>query len=388
MYFSLAAAASALAFVACSDGSTSPTRGLSPSAADQSVTPVTNGVTIASNGSTFYCPTAQLNGGNNAVGDWSIPTSFAAIATVNCTTALDLTSALNVYNPGWAQPFAGSDWVGITTKGGPSSDYRPNPGRYVFEETFSVPANVTGANLDLHLKGDNVAAVYLNGTLLDAQPNTDCNSGTCNWNSDLHVTSALTANTAYTLTFVVSDLPTGFPLTSGLGGSPPQYACGTRPASDGHAGYTSTVVLTRPDHIVAGGGAGTLMTNIGAANQAGCENPMGLDFAGSVTWTPASTIWCSPGFWKNHPQLWTSLEGLAYNTHGPYPNAPQTFVGYDFGKKVGSSNPTLLEVISNPQIYGGPATNNVASYISNQLFGTPMSANPAENCPDVLPFPE
>jgi hypothetical protein len=37
--------------------------------------------------------------------------------------------------------------------------------------------------------------------------------------------------------------------------------------------------------VVAGGGAGTPMTNIGAANQAGCENPMGLDFAATVNWT-------------------------------------------------------------------------------------------------------
>jgi len=128
------------------------------------------------------------------------------------------------------------------------------------------------------------------------------------------------------------------------------------------------------------------MTNIGTANQAGCENPMGLDFFGTVTWTPASTIWCSPGFWKNHLDAWsTTLQNQLYNAHGPYPNDPQTFVGYDFGKKVGSSNPTMVQVISNPSIYGGPATNNVASYISFVLFGTPMSANPAENCPDQLP---
>ena len=385
-FYSLAAAAAALAFAACSDSTTSPSRGLSPSAADLSVTPGTNSLTIVSDASTQYCSSAQLNGGNNAVGDWSIPASFAAVA--GCGTALDLTSALNVYNPGWSMPFTGSHWVGITTKGGPSSDYRPNPGRYVFQESFSVPANVTGASLDLHVKGDNVAAVYLNGTQIGAQANTDCNSGTCNWNSDLHITHALTAGTAYTLTFVVSDLPTGFPITTGpTGGPAPQYACPTRPFQvNGTAGFSATLVPTSPNHVVAGGGAGTAMTNIGAANQAGCENPMGLDFAGVVSWTPVvSTIWCSPGFWKNHLDAWsTTLQNQLYNAHGPYPNDPQTFVGYDFGKKVGSSNPTMVQVISNPSIYGGPATNNVASYISFVLFGTPMSANPAENCPDNL----
>lgn len=98
------------------------------------------------------------------------------------------------------------------------------------------------------------------------------------------------------------------------------------------------------------------------------------------------TIWCSPGFWKNHLDAWPlAMQNTPYNNLVTYPNAPQTFVGYDFGKKVGSSTPTLVQVISNPSIYGGPATNNVASYISNQLFNTPMTANPVENCPDVLP---
>jgi len=394
---SLALAAGALTLAACSDSTTTPTRGISPGEASLSVTG-TNPLTIASNGSTQYCPTAQLNGGNNAIGDWSIPATFAPITT-GCTTALDLTSALNVYNPGWSQPFAGSDWIGITTKGGPSSDYRPNPGRYVFQETFSVPTGVTNANLSLDLKGDNVAAVYLNGTLLGAQPNTDCNSGTCNWNSDLHVTSALTAGTSYTLTFVVSDLPTGFPvLTAPTGGPAPQYGCPTRPfQTNGTAGFTSTPVATSPNHVVAGGGAGTPMTNIGLANQAGCENPMGLDFVGSVSWTvPVVTTWCSPGFWKNHDSnppwpvsttviggkpIGTAYQNLLYNSFaGQYARDPQTFVGYDFGKKVGSSNPTLLEVISNPQIYGGPATNNVADILSNKVFGTPIGQG-IESCP-------
>ncbi len=397
-FSSLAVAAGALVFAACSDSTTSPPgRGLSASDPSLSVTPGTNSLTIVSDASTQYCASAQLNGGNNAIGDWNIPASFAPVA--GCATAVDLqlpagTSPLDTYNPGWSSPFSGSHWIGITTKGGPSSDYRPNPGRYVFQESFSVPANVTGASLDMHVKSDNVAAVYLNGTQIGAQANTDCNVGTCNWNSDLHITASLTAGTAYTLTFVVSDLPTGFPSTTtqangGFGGPSPQYGCPTRPfqPTGSHLFTNDHAVNTSPNHVIAGGGAGTSMTNIGLANQAGCENPMGLDFAGTVTWTPVvSTIWCSPGFWKNHLDAWsTTLQNQLYNAHGPYPNAPQTFVGYDFGKKVGSSNPTMVQVISNPSIYGGPATNNVASYISNQLFGTPMTANPTENCPDVLP---
>jgi len=346
-----------------------------------SVTPGTNSLTIVSDGSTLYCASAQLNGGNTAVGNWSIPATFGPVAGCGAGT-LDLqlpagTSALDQYNPGWSGPFAGSHWIGITTKGGPSSDYRANPGRYVFQETFSVPSGVTNATLDLHVKSDNVAAVYLNGTQIGAQPNTDCNSGTCNWNSDLHIVQALAANTAYTLTFVVSDLPTGFPILVGpTGGPAPQYACPTRPfqATGSHLFTNDQAVPTSPLHVVAGGGAGTPMTNIGSATQAGCENPMGLDFAGTASWTPASTTWCSPGFWKNNGfDLWTQYHNNLYSTlAGAAP----------LSKKAPPGDPTLATVIANPNTYGGPATNSVADFLSNKAFGTPIGSG-VESCPDA-----
>ena len=134
----LAVVAGALALAACSDSPVSPTSSLRSSAASFSVSG-TNPLTIVSDASTQYCAGAQLNGGNNAVGDWSIPATFGPVAGCGAGT-LNLDAALQVYNPGWSQPFAGSSWIGIETKGGPSSDYRPNPGRYVFQETFSVPS--------------------------------------------------------------------------------------------------------------------------------------------------------------------------------------------------------------------------------------------------------
>jgi len=393
---------------ACSDSTITAPIG-APSARPSFNVSGTNPLSITSGASTQYCATQQLNGdtasapltfgpflgcgagtldlGGNAVNP---PTGNATIG-----------SALAAYNPGWSAPFTGSDWIGITvTNGtppvaGPSSDYRPNPGRYVFQEVFTIPANVINPVLDLHVKGDNVVGVYLNGKRIAAQANTDCNVAPCNWNIDTHVVD----NTASdfhiggndTLTFRVIDLPTGYPVTTvgPVGGPAPQFGCPTRPfQANGMVGFTGGPVATSPGHVVVPGGAGTAMTNIGAANQAGCENPMGLDYAATMSWTrPVSTIWCSPGFWKNNGiDLWTSLQGLSYNANGPYPNDPQTFLGFDFGKKVGSQTPTLLQVIQNPSIYGGSATNNVASFISFKLFGTPESANPTENCPDVLPL--
>jgi len=378
----LAVAAGALAFTACSDSPVGPSSSLRSSDASFSVTG-TNPLTIVSDGSTQYCASAQLNGGNNAVGDWTIPATFAPVA--GCATAVDLqlpagTSPLDAYNPGWSAPFAGSHWIGITTKGGPSSDYRPNPGRYVFQETFSVPSGVTSPTLDLHVKSDNVAAVYLNGTQIGAQPNTDCNVAPCNWNSDLHLTPALTAGTAYTLTFVVSDLPTGFPSTvAGVGGAAPQYGCPTRPfqVNGSHLFTNDLAVPTSPNHVVAGGGAGTPMTNIGLSNQAGCENPMGLDFAGSVAWTNVVTTWCSPGYWKNHLDSWSVADqNKLYSTLGSWA-APLSKKAPTSGP---GSNPTLLQVVSDPSTYGGPATNSVADYLSNKIFGTPIGSG-IEGCP-------
>jgi hypothetical protein len=375
----MAVAVGALALAACSDSPLSPTRSLRSSDADLSVTagPGANQLTIVSDGSTLYCSTSQLNG------DYTIPTSPYTAAGCGAGT-LNLTAAINVYNPGWSQPFTGSSWIGITTKGGPSSDYRPNPGRYVFQETFTVPASVTAPVLDLHVKSDNVAAVYLNGTLIGNQPLTDCNSGTCNWNTDLHIVynTAATFNIGgtNTLTFVVIDLPTGFPVTTApTGGPAPQYGCPTRPFQvNGTAGYSATLVPTSPAHVVAGGGAGTALTNIGLANQAGCENPMGLDFAATVSWTPpVVTTWCSPGYWKNHLDAWsTADQNKLYSTLGSWA-APLSKKAPTSGP---GSNPTLLQVVSDPSTYGGPATNSVADYLSNKIFGTPIGSG-VESCP-------
>ncbi len=281
----LAVAVGALALAACSDSPISPTRSLASSGASFNVTG-TNPLTIASGNATQLCTAQQLNG------DYTIPaTPYGPFA--SCGVAVDLTAAINVYNPGWSTPFAGSSWVGFNAKAGPSNEYRANPGRYVYQETFNIPAGVTAPVLDIHIKADNVAAVYLNGKLLGSQTNTDCNPGVlvCNWNGDLHIVD----NTAgdfnvggsNTLTFLVIDLPTGaFELTAPTGGPAPQFGCTTRqPQLTGPLGYTATTVTTKPDHVVAGGGTGVGLTNIGAANQAGCENPTGLDYAGTMSWT-------------------------------------------------------------------------------------------------------
>lgn len=374
--FALTAAAVALG--ACSDTITSPpTR--SASGADYSVTLGTNSVTVASDASTQHCGTMDV------VGQYSFSGSITPIACTNATTT-DLTSALAVYNPGWSAPISGSDWIGVTSNGGPSSDYRAETGTYVFQETFNIPAGATAPSLNLNTKSDNAVGVYLNGKLISSQTVTDCNSGTCNWNQLFNVTDATAADFniggANNLTVVLINTPIGFgSTTAGIGGTAPTYGCYRDPQTDGEAGFSGTFnVATIPAHSYAGRTKTTDPTT-----HIGCENPTGVDYKGTVSWTPpAVTTWCSPGFWKNHPTSppWPAalLSGpLSFYNHytGLYARDPQSISG----------NPTLLQVVSNPSTYHGPATNNVADVISNAVFGTPIINAEIESCPDPSQFP-
>jgi hypothetical protein len=365
---SLALAASALTLAACSDTTTSPTRGLSPSAADLSVTPGTNSLTIQSDGSTLFCTAEQSLGTYTYPAEGYNPTGCGA-------GTLDLMAALAVYNPGWSAPITGSDWIGITANGGPSSDYRAETGRYVFQETFTIPTGATNITLSLGAMADNAVAVYLNGHLLGGQTITDCNAAPCNWTpaGQLNVTGSgatffADGVTLNRLTVVLINTPIGYPLLTGpLGGPAPSYGCARAPQTNGEAGFSGVFnVPTSPAHLYAG-----RTTTINPTTHIGCENPTGADFKGTVSWTTAVTTWCSPGFWKNHEELWTSLLNVKYST----------LVGAaDLSKKAPAGDPTIQQVIENPQIYGGPATNSVADYLSNHFFGTPIGSG-VESCP-------
>jgi hypothetical protein len=98
--------------------------------------------------------------------------------------------------------------------------------------------------------------------------------------------------------------------------------------------------------------------------------------ASVTTETPGTplTTWCSPGFWKNNGRdLWTAYHNVKYSTLvGAAPLGKKAPAGYD---------PTLLEVIDDPSVYGGPATNSVADFISNKAFGTPIGSG-VESCPN------
>jgi hypothetical protein len=84
---------------------------------------------------------------------------------------------------------------------------------------------------------------------------------------------------------------------------------------------------------------------------------------------PPGGEWCSPGFWKNHPDeadvaaADCGLQGMDVTTYSSQFGAapPRSPKGVRDGAP---TNPTLRQVLNNPQWYGGEATNNVADLLS------------------------
>lgn len=360
--YSLTAVGLALAAAACSDTTApsslrsagdSPAFTVGPTA---NVGPVQ--VTLASGGTTQFCSAGTVIHG------YTIPASYAPLA--GCGTAFDLAGALAVYNPGWASPLTGSSWIGPNAT---SNEYKTAPGTYVFQTTFTIPAGATSPVLNDTLMSDNAVAVYLNGFKVEQQVIADC-SGTCNWTtggrfiiSDNNLAHFNIGGTN-TITVLLVDTPNG-------GNAGNNYACVLDPQVNGSHGFSNDgAVPTSPLHVVANWTRTMTATT-------GCENPTGLDFHGTVSWVPkAVTTWCSPGFWKNAGRdLWTAYHDVLYSSLvGAAPlskKAPTTG---------GGSNPTLLQVIDNPSIYGGEATNSVADYLSFKAFGTPIGSG-VESCP-------
>lgn len=370
LFLALAAAAGTFVLSACSDTATSPTNRLSPNGpaftlgTTANVGPVQ--VSFASSGSTQYCAT----GGYPAIHTYTVPSTLGPLT--GCGTAFDLMTNLTTsYNPGWDTPITGSAWIGPNAT---SNEYKTAPGSYVFQTTFNIPAGVTSPVLNDTLMSDNAVAVYLNGHQIEAQVIADCNHvSPCNWNtSNMYVISDNTLSDfnvggTNTITVLLVDTPNGGTPTN-------SYACTTTPQPNGELGFSGNFnVPTSPDHILAG-----WTTTMTATT--GCENPTGLDFSGNVSWVvPVTTTWCSPGFWKNHEDLWPQYLNTLYSSIGSW-RAPLS------KKAPAGANPTLQQVVENPSIYGGPATNSVADYLSNIFFGTPIGSG-IESCPDPSAFP-
>jgi hypothetical protein len=133
--------------------------------------------------------------------------------------------------------------------------------------------------------------------------------------------------------------------------------------------------------IVVKGGDGSLVYTYGAGvtSGTGLMAPLkngrypaisNITFCWNVC-PPEDCQWCSPGYWRNHLGAWPAgYADLLYN---------------DFFSPGFADNPTLLQVVSNPQVYGGPATNDVADILSDahpdiEYCGTQRDAE-SHDCP-------
>jgi len=361
-----------LSFLAACSDTTAPSS-LRAGAAALTLGPTPNapgsvGVNFSSSGSTQYC--------GGTAGAFTIPATITVPS--GCGTASDLQTALLAYNPGWDANLTGSSWIGPNAT---SNEYKTLPGTYVFQTTFNLNAGVTNVVLNDTLLSDNAVAVYLNGTKLEQQVIADCATGiNCNWNtSNKFVISASSATVpgggfvvgTNTLTVYLVDTPNG-------GNAGNNYDCTKLPQTNGSIGFTqSNNVPTAPNHVYAGFVPGDLA----AYKTAGCQNPTGLDFSGRVSWVVPTTLqWCSPGFWKNHLNAWSLADQQKlYSTLGAG-RAP-------LSKKAPAGDPNLRTVLENPNLYGGPATNSVADYLSGKAFGANVGTSADDaNCNDGVPL--
>jgi hypothetical protein len=88
-----------------------------------------------------------------------------------------------------------------------------------------------------------------------------------------------------------------------------------------------------------------------------------LTFCGNEE-PPTPEAWCSPGYWRQ-PQHLAAWEATGYSTTDKFSAVIGPIAPNKQGKKNGAStDPTLLEVLQNPQFYGGDAFNQVGDLLS------------------------
>ncbi|MFH0242860.1 hypothetical protein ACGRHY_10545 [Streptomyces sp. HK10] len=106
----------------------------------------------------------------------------------------------------------------------------------------------------------------------------------------------------------------------------------------------------------------------------------GMTTTGTTT-NGGAAQWCSPGFWRNNfPEAWgptgyTGNETYSSVFGAPPPRSPQGI------NQDAPTDPTLFEVVDNPQWYGGGAANNVADLLSDAHPDIDYQGVRVDNCP-------
>jgi hypothetical protein len=99
---------------------------------------------------------------------------------------------------------------------------------------------------------------------------------------------------------------------------------------------------------------------------------------------PPMPNWCSPGFWKNAGSSAISTAHKETKYLSLYASSTITI------KKGGNNNPSMFEVVSNPQMYGGTAANLAADffsshYVAGYVAGQRTLPDGSHNCVLITP---
>jgi len=165
--------------------------------------------------------------------------------------ASNLTTALTTYNPGWGTPIGTSSWIGSSPT---ANQFTVLPGSYLFRTTFTIPAGATGPLLNLTSLVDNSELVFLNGYRVDiGTVVSDCPDPitACSWNTPINMYDNI--------------------------------------ASHFNIGGTNTLdVIVVNTFAGQGPPGGPNPVNSTTCQFPLCINPSGVDFSGTVSYTPAA----------------------------------------------------------------------------------------------------
>ncbi len=167
-----------------------------------------------------------------------------------CVNSFDLTAALagTPGNPGWGAALPGSAWIGAQAN---ANEYRVPTGTYAFQTTFTVPAGATGSGLNIAIKADNYAKIYLNGTLIGTHNPAGDNTG--NFTTEQFFTGGNIISGVNTLRILLVNTRVHPNETD------PSVLCPVVPSAFDYPGYDRAV----------------------------CLNPSALDFVATAFYTPA-----------------------------------------------------------------------------------------------------
>ncbi len=252
-------------------------------------------------------------------------------------------------NPRWITPITGTQWIGPRVDADNFFSIPLESDRY--RTTFNIPANATNPVLNVRLWSDNAATVFVNGTQIGQQPQTDVytNYGCKEPNPDMNCGNGNFAN----------------PDNDAF-----RYFTGPADPVVWNIGGVNTLVVVVLNAEFKQGCA--------AVGSPGCQSASGLDIRATVHFdvAPHGIVGCTPGFWQgknNGALLWDTSPDAQWTANGGAGNPP--FLHGTLFNSFFASHPTLngLTMYDLVSTGGGPtaarkaARSLVAAYLNTAI---------------------